>query len=622
MQKTIIGKFPPRNPQQQQQLQPRHGHGQNNLSPRESHYVILPPEEMPAADPLPISKINQEQDEGICSLSKDEPCSPPTAHMISSGSLSLISHPLSALPLQFQADPEDDDYTREAKEQAAWEAAALMEAEAALVSPGSSAMDVQHQSAKRPRSLTEDSPGREEKISAQASDLETPALLLLTNGDPEDSDQATRRRSSRFQSGSIPPPHWPPSVEGSSTVDVPICQHLADFRASLLRRMQSIFLDPCHATLRPGLEGLTSTVLTALIGLEKTLQPLYPNGGAPSSDLHSPQQQSPPLNAASPVVLSPSEKLASPTLGPHAVPPHSWAKVVARSTLPAGSSLPPLDHLLADPTNAWSPVGPRSRRERKQRIGTGPVVTPSPLSANRGPTPPAGPRWNNGLSSPPERKSGAVAGGTSFAQDLRAVRLTPLSQEEQARTLQQLLFAPPPSDAAMDTEGPSGSRRSRDEPVAFLHVECPNFSAAARKEPKAAWRHLLLSLSKEGSPPLRPLDILPMSATKAEIFIPEAQLPTYRAALQTYVLTDPSPLTERDFRRRAAAYRNSYYRAYRQATLRGFPDKHLQFDLLVHIQTDAYTPSPPPTKYKDILRMVEMDLKALQDPLPAAPREA
>jgi hypothetical protein len=113
-----------------------------------------------------------------------------------------------------------------------------------------------------------------------------------------------------------------------------------------------------------------------------------------------------------------------------------------------------------------------------------------------------------------------------------------------------------------------------------------------------------------------------MSATKAEIFIPEAQLPTYRTALQTYVLTDPPPLTERDFRRRAAAYRNSYYRAYRQATLRGFPAKHFQFDLLVHIQTDAYTPSPPPTKYKDILRMVEMDLKALQDPLPAAPREA
>ncbi len=133
MQKTIIGKFPPRNPQQQQ-LQPRHGHGQNNLSPRESHYVILPPEEIPAADPLPISKINQEQDEGIRSPSKDGPYSLPTVHMISSGSLSSISHPLSALPLQFQADPEDDDYTREAKEQAAWEAVAVLDAQVASVS--------------------------------------------------------------------------------------------------------------------------------------------------------------------------------------------------------------------------------------------------------------------------------------------------------------------------------------------------------------------------------------------------------------------------------------------------------------------------------------------------------
>ena len=116
-----------------------------------------------------------------------------------------------------------------------------------------------------------------------------------------------------------------------------------------------------------------------------------------------------------------------------------------------------------------------------------------------------------------------------------------------------------------------------------------------------------------------------MSADKAEIFIPETQLPTYRAALQMYalqmyVLTDPSPLTERDFRRRAAAYRNSYYQAYRQAILRGFPDKHLLSDLLVYIQTDAYTPSPPATKYKDIFRMVEVDLKALQDTLPAALR--
>ena len=182
------------------------------------------------------------------------------------------------------------------------------------------------------------------------------------------------------------------------------------------------------------------------------------------------------------------------------------------------------------------------------------MVALSLLSENYSLRPPAGPLWNNGLSSPPGKESGAVAGGTSFAQDLRAVRLTPLLLEEQARTLEQLLFAAPPSDAAMDTEGPSGPKRSRDEPVAFLHVVCPNFSAAARKRPKAAWRHLLLSLSREGSPPLHPLDILPISTTKAKIFIPEAQLPTYYAVLQMDVLTGLSPLTERDFRRRVAAY--------------------------------------------------------------------
>ena len=91
MQKTVIGKFPPRNPQQQQQHQPRLGHGQNNLSPRGSHYVILPPEEMPAAVPITINRINQEQDEEFCSLPEDGPCSLPTVRKISSDSLSSIS---------------------------------------------------------------------------------------------------------------------------------------------------------------------------------------------------------------------------------------------------------------------------------------------------------------------------------------------------------------------------------------------------------------------------------------------------------------------------------------------------------------------------------------------------
>ena len=170
--------------------------------------------------------------------------------------------------------------------------------------------------------------------------------------------------------------------------------------------MQSVFSSPSHATLRGhnihgsyrpdwSREDPATTVPKRRCGT--------------FVGLALPQQQSPG-------VLSPSKKLASPTLGPHTVPSHSWAKVNARSTLPAGSSLPPPDHLLADPTNVWSPVGPRNRRERKQT-----VVPPSPLTANRGPKPPAGLRWDNGLSSPPERKSGAEAEETSFAQERRAV---------------------------------------------------------------------------------------------------------------------------------------------------------------------------------------------------------
>jgi hypothetical protein len=88
------------------------------------------------------------------------------------------------------------------------------------------------------------------------------------------------------------------------------------------------------------------------------------------------------------------------------------------------------------------------------------------------------------------------------------------------------------------SEPPLSTRKPRDETVPFLYVSCPNFSEAARKEPKAAWRHLLLVLSQKGSI-LRTLDILPQ----------EAQLPRYREALQQYLMADPPQLSERDFRR-------------------------------------------------------------------------
>ena len=171
---------------------------------------------------------------------------------------------------------------------------------------------------------------------------------------PQDFDQATRRRSSQFQGvSSTLPPRRPPLLEEIPAVEIiPICQFFADFCASIHLRMQSIFSSPSNAILCLDLEGLTSTVLIVLVGLEKTLQqPLYSPEGT----------QSPPLNAAPPEVSSPSEKTASQTLGPNTVPPHSWVTVIARSTFPVGSPLYPSNHPLSDPTNAWSPAGSRIR---------------------------------------------------------------------------------------------------------------------------------------------------------------------------------------------------------------------------------------------------------------------
>ena len=47
----------------------------------------------------------------------------------------------------------------------------------------------------------------------------------------------------------------------------------------------------------------------------------------------------------------------------------------------------------------------------------------------------------------------------------------------------------------------------------------------------------------------------------------------------------------------------------------------MQFELLVHIQTEAFTPSPPPTKYPDIIRIFELDMAAGKDPLPVFPAQ-
>lgn len=75
----------------------------------------------------------------------------------------------------------------------------------------------------------------------------------------------------------------------------------------------------------------------------------------------------------------------------------------------------------------------------------------------------------------------------------------------------------------------------------------------------------------------------------------------------------PPPLTETgDFRRRATAYRNSYFRSYRKATLLGFSPE-LRAELLWILWNEVLNPAgPPKSKYKDLRRVVQGDLQELQ----------
>ena len=162
----------------------------------------------------------------------------------------------------------------------------------------------------------------------------------------------------------------------------------------------------------------------------------------------------------------------------------------------------------------------------------------------------------------------------------------------------------------MGEKAPSRGKKA-DEPVTYLYVTCPNFSPAARREPREAWRLLLLAKSKEGSPRLRPLDILPVNATAAEIFIPASQLPVYQEVLQEFLVASPPPLTEAAaFRRRSTAYRNSYFKSYLAATLQGFSPE-LRADFLFSLWNEVLNPTgPPPSKYKDLQWIVKQDLLA------------
>ena len=124
-------------------------------------------------------------------------------------------------------------------------------------------------------------------------------------------------------------PRWkePPARSGSSDLPrefsrVPTSKNAVHLFKSLSR----------NSSTRSGGLDLHSSYRSDWTREDPAALPLPPPGGAPSLNLHPPQQQSPPLNAvSSPASPPPSEQPTILSLGPHAVPPHSWAKIAART---------------------------------------------------------------------------------------------------------------------------------------------------------------------------------------------------------------------------------------------------------------------------------------------------
>jgi hypothetical protein len=180
-----------------------------------------------------------------------------------------------------------------------------------------SAMDVQHQSSKRPRPLSPPSSSeRLAKVQMREASLDTsprPSTIVASE-------------ESRFQTAPTTTETVQPALEDrqpapSGFSHVPLSRNAVRLVKSLSR---------------------ASTALTALLGLEKSLQPLCPSSAPPLSTSPLPllRIQSSPVEESPgvPPPSAPSLQGATPTqapppsLGPHAVTPLSWAKVVGNNT--------------------------------------------------------------------------------------------------------------------------------------------------------------------------------------------------------------------------------------------------------------------------------------------------
>lgn len=149
------------------------------------------------------------------------------------------------------------------------------------------------------------------------------------------------------------------------------------------------------------------------------------------------------------------------------------------------------------------------------------------------------------------------------------------------------------------------------EEIAVIRVSAPNLNAASKREPKLAWRAILRAFCTKAnsSTPWRILDILPVSPTVAEVFLPLSQREPLCHLLQNLIVPATTyQLGERDLKRRTAAYRGGYFKELRRAALSDLSPT-LQIRLLKELLADPLLQSP--SRHRSVALAATHDLEEL-----------
>lgn len=275
----------------------------------------------------------------------------------------------------------------------------------------------------------------------------------------------------------------------------------------------------------------------------------------------------------------------SPSLPPHQ--PTYAQKLRTTSShyqvQPEPSHQPTQSHQPAPPLDEWTTQG-RRQRSRQQQQARKPL---NPLKEKvRSLLPPL----------PPLNDEASEA------------EAHPLQSSEDR--IQRLLFAEEnvPTTSTHAAATPTPAQRRPQVPITCVRVKEEKFNKACRSAPKEAWRLLL----REKARPLQLnwsiLDILPISPTIAEIYLPMDQLSSFKSTLGSRIV-DPSlySVQETDFKRRLAVYRMGYFKELRLAAL-----QDLCLVLQVRLLREAaLTPSTVRTRHRNILASAKHDLATL-----------